>query len=53
MQKDILEWVGTCAENEAAEEILNRTADLSHIEDTYLKLLLENMRRPNIVTNTD
>ena len=50
MQTDILEWVGTCAENEAAEEILNGTADLSHIEDTYLKLLLENMRRPNIVT---
>ena len=50
MKTDILEWVGTCAENEAAEEILNGTADLSHIEDTYLKLLLENMRRTNIVT---
>ena len=50
MQKDILDWVGTCAENEAAEDILNGTADLSHIDDPYLKLLLENMRRPNIVT---
>ena len=50
MQTDILEWVWTCAEKEAAEEILNGTADLSPIEDTYLKLLLEKMRRPNIVT---
>ena len=27
MQRDILEWLGTRAENEAAEEILNGTAD--------------------------
>ena len=50
MQTDILEWVGTCAKNKAAEDILNGTADLSHIDDPHLKLLLENMRRPNIVT---
>ena len=49
MQKYILEWVGTCAENEEAEDILNGTADLSHIDDPYLKLLLENMRRPKSV----
>ena len=30
--------------------LLNGTADLSHIDDPYLKLLLENVRRPNIVT---
>ena len=50
MQKVILEWVGTCAENEAAEDILDGTVDLSHIDDPYLKLLLENMRRTTIVT---
>ena len=43
MHQDILDWVGTCAENDAAEGILNGT------EDPYLRLLLENMRRPNIV----
>ena len=48
MKKDILEWVGTCAENEAAEDIINGTVDLSHIDALYRKLLLENMRRPNI-----
>ena len=50
MQKDILDWLGTCAENEAAEDILNGTVDLFHIDDPQIKLLLENMRRPNIVT---
>jgi len=47
MKQDILNWVGTCAENDSAEGILNDTEDLSHIEDSYLRLLLENMRRPN------
>ena len=39
MQKYILDWVGICAENEAAEDILKGTVDLSHIVDPYLKLL--------------
>ena len=49
MKQEILEWIGTCAENESAEGILNGTEDLSHIEDIYLRLLLENMRRLNSV----
>ena len=49
MKQEILEWIGTCAENKSAEGILNGTEDLSHIEDIYLQLLLENMRRPNSV----
>ena len=50
MQQDILNWMGTCAEKEAAEDILKGTSDLSHISDPYLKLVLENMRRPDSVT---
>ena len=49
MNQDILDWVGTCAEKDAAEGILNDTEDLTHIEDPYLRLILENMRIPNIV----
>ena len=48
MHQDILGWVGTCAEKDAAEDIINGTEDLSHIEYLYLRLLLENMIRPNI-----
>ena len=50
MQHNILDLVGTSAEKETVEEILNSTADLSFIDDPYIKLLLENMRRPDIVT---
>ena len=49
MHQDILDWVGTCAENDESEGVLNGTEVLTHIEDPYLRLLLENMRRPNIV----
>ena len=41
IHQDILDWVGTCAEKDAAEGILNGTEDLTHIEDPYIRLLLE------------
>jgi len=49
LNQDNFDRVGTCDENKSAEGILNGTEEHSHIEDPYLRLLLENMRGPKSV----
>ena len=49
MQPEITSLVGFCAEKEFASEILEGTADLSTIQDKYLRLVLEYMRQPKII----
>ena len=49
MQPEITSLVGFCAEKNFATEILNGTADLSNVNNKYMKLVLEFMRRPNVI----
>ena len=49
MQQEITRLVGFFAEKDFASDILEGTADLSIIQDRYLKLVLEFMRQPKII----
>ena len=49
MDTVITEKVGFCAELEIADDILDGTDNLEWVGDKYLKMVLEGMRRPNIV----
>ena len=49
MQSEVTSLVGFNAEKDFATEILNGTADLATMNNKYMKLVLEFMRRPNVI----
>ena len=49
MEEEVIDRIGYCAEQETAEHILSGTEDLAWVKDKYLKLVLDNLRKPEIV----
>ena len=49
MHSEIIEWLGFCAESDAANRILWGTEDISKVDDRHLRILLEALRIPDII----
>ena len=49
MESDVTERIGFYAESKAADRILDATEDLEWVKDPYLKMVMEELRKPEIV----